>query len=176
MKKEPTKKQTAENKEKGRPSRYSAALAERICEHIRCGCSLRRAADKEGVPHSTVMTWAFNNTVFSDQYARACEVRLSALEDKLLDLMEDGHQVAGCGLIGGNLLNAVKLEVETIKWMLAKLMPKKYGDRKAVELTGANGGPVEMITDHDEVRIASVMDRIEEIRRKRAEEDHGGTV
>lgn len=176
MKKPTTRKQIAENKEKGRPSRYSAALAERICDHIRCGCSLRRAAGKEGIPQPTVMNWARTNEAFSNQYARACEVRLSALEDKLLDLMEDGHQVAGCGLIGGNLLNAVKLEVETIKWMLAKLMPKKYGDRKAVELTGANGGPVEMITDQDEVRIASVMDRIYAIRRKRDEEDHGGTV
>lgn len=176
MKKQPTRKQIAEKKEKGRPSRYSAALAERICDHIRCGCSLRRAAEKEGIPQPTVMNWARDNEAFSNQYARACEVRLSALEDKLLDLMEDGHQAAGCGLIGGNLLNAVKLEVETIKWMLAKLMPKKYGDRKAVELTGANGGPVEMITDQDEVRIASVLDRIEAIRRKRAEEDHGGTV
>ncbi|WP_300776614.1 hypothetical protein [uncultured Akkermansia sp.] len=43
-------------------------------------------------------------------------------------------------------------------------------------LTGANGGPVEMITECDEARIASVMDRIEAIRRKRAEEENGGTV
>lgn len=45
-----------------------------------------------------------------------------------------------------------------------------------MELTGANGGPVEMITECDEDRIASVMDRIESIRRKRAEEENGGTV
>ena len=138
MKKQPTKKQTAENKEKGRPSRYSAALAERICEHIRCGCSLRRAADKEGVPHSTVMTWALNNTVFSDQYARACEDRLTALEDKLLDLVEKGHEVAPCAEIGGSMLQAVKLEIDTLKWMLAKLMPKRYGDRAALALEGGD--------------------------------------
>lgn len=176
MNKQPTRKQTEEKKEPGRSSKYSAALAERICDHIRCGCSLRKAAEKEGVNQSTVMRWAHRNAGFCEQYARACEERLAAFEDKLLDLMEEGHKVAGRGLIGGNLLNAVKLEIDTLKWMLSKLMPKKYGDRKAVELTGANGGPVEMITDHDEVRIASVMDRIEEIRRKRAEEDHGGTV
>lgn len=174
MKKETTRKQTAEKREKGRPSRYSAALAERICDHIRCGCSLRRAADKEGVSHSTVMTWALNNAVFSDQYARACEVRLSALEDKLLDLVEDGHQVAGRGLIGGNLLNAVKLEVETIKWMLAKLMPKKYGDRKAVELTGPNGGPVAVEGNKEKINV--YLNLINQIRAQREEEDNGGEV
>lgn len=176
MKKSTTRKQTAEKKEPGRPSKYSVALADRICDHIRCGCSLRKAAEKEGVSAPTVMNWVHENRTFSEQYARACEERLAALEDKLLDLCEKGHEVAPRFEIGGTMLQAVKLEIDTLKWMLSKLMPKKYGDRKAVELTGANGGPVEMITDHDEVRIASVMDRIEEIRRKRAEEDHGGTV
>lgn len=176
MKKPTTRKQAAEKKEPGRPSKYSAALADRICDHIRCGCSLRKAAEKEGIAQRTVMRWAHENAEFCQQYARACEERLAALEDKLLDLCEKGHEVAPRFEIGGTMLQAVKLEIDTLKWMLSKLMPKKYGDCKAVELTGANGGPVEMITDHDEVRIASVMDRIEEIRRKRAEEDHGGTV
>ena len=40
---------------KGNVSRYSAALSERICGHIRCGDSLRKAAEKEGIPHPTVM-------------------------------------------------------------------------------------------------------------------------
>lgn len=176
MKKQTTEKQTVEKKEKGRPTKYNAALAERICDHIRCGCSLRKAAEKEGISQPTVMNWARDNTVFSNQYAHACEERLAAFEDKLLDLMEEGHKVAGRGLIGGNLLNAVKLEIDTLKWMLAKLMPKKYGERKAVELTGANGGPVTMVTEENADKIAVVMDRIEEIRKKRKEEDNGGTV
>ena len=138
MKKPTTRKQEAENKEKGRPSRYSAALAERICEHIRCGCSLRRAAEKEGIPQSTVMNWVRDNEVFSNQYARACEERLAALEDKLLDLVEKGHEVAPRAEIGGTMLQAVKLEIDTLKWMLAKLMPKKYGDRTALALEGGD--------------------------------------
>ena len=108
------------------------------------------------------MTWALNNTVFSDQYARACEVRLSALEDKLLDLMEDGHQVAGCGLIGGNLLNAVKLEVETIKWMLAKLMPKRYGDRAALALEGGDT-PVKLAHTLPAEAVAPLAEALKEI-------------
>lgn len=38
--------------------------------------------------------------------------------------------------IGGTMLQAVKLEIDTLKWMLAKLMPKKYGDRAALALEG----------------------------------------
>lgn len=136
MKKEKTEK-------KGNVSRYSAALSERICGHIRCGDSLRKAAEKEGIPHPTVMNWARDNTDFANQYARACEERLAALEDRLLDLVKQGHEVACCGLIGGNMLNAVKLEIDTLKWMLAKLMPKRYGDRAALALEGGEK-PVEV--------------------------------
>lgn len=87
---------------KGNVSRYSAALSERICGHIRCGDSLRKAAEKEGIPHPTVMNWARENADFANQYARACEERLAALEDKLLDLVEKGHEVAPRAEIGGN--------------------------------------------------------------------------
>ena len=136
MKKEKTGK--TEKREPGRPSRYSAALAERICDHIRCGDSLRKAAEKEGVPNPSVMRWVHENKAFSEQYARACEERLAALEDKLLDLVEKCHEVAPCAEIGGTMLQAVKLEIDTLKWMLAKLMPKRYGDRAALALEGGD--------------------------------------
>ena len=77
-------------RKKGSGSRYSRALADRICTHIRCGDSLRKAAQKEGVPHPTVLKWVGEGGEFRDQYARACEERLNALEDKLLDLCERG--------------------------------------------------------------------------------------
>lgn len=141
MKKEKTGK--AEKREKGRPSKYSAALTERICDHIRCGDSLRKAAEKEGVDQRTVMRWVHGNADFCQQYARACEERLAALEDKLLDLVEKGHEVAPRAEIGGTMLQAVKLEIDTLKWMLAKLMPKKYGDRAALALEGGDT-PVKM--------------------------------
>ncbi len=123
-------------KRTGRPTKYTDALVDRICDHIRCGYSLRKAAEKEGVPASTVMKWVHENKTFSEQYARACEERLAALEDKLLDLVEKGHEVAPRAEIGGTMLQAVKLEIDTLKWMLAKLMPKKYGDRAALALEG----------------------------------------
>ena len=53
-----------------------------------------------------------------------------------LDLVEKGHEVAPRAEIGGTMLQAVKLEIDTLKWMLAKLMPKKYGDRAALALEG----------------------------------------
>lgn len=160
MKKEKTGK--TEKREKGRPSRYSAALAERICDHIRCGDSLRKAAEKEGIPNPSVMRWVHENKAFSEQYARACEERLAALEDKLLDLVEKGHEVAPCAEIGGTMLQAVKLEIDTLKWMLAKLMPKRYGDRAALALEGGEK-PVEVAHKLPAEAVAPIVAALKEI-------------
>lgn len=159
MKKETTEKP---EKKRGNVSRYSAALAERICDHIRCGDSLRKAAEKEGIPHPTIMNWVRDNTDFANQYARACEDRLAALEDKLLDLVEKGHEVAPCAEIGGTMLQAVKLEIDTLKWMLAKLMPKKYGDRAALALEGGDT-PVKLAHTLPAEAVAPLVTALKEI-------------
>ena len=36
-----------------------------------------------------------------------------------------------------------KLKVDTRKWLMSKMKPKKYGDKIAQELTGADGGPIQ---------------------------------
>lgn len=77
--------------------------------------------------------------------ARACEEWLNALEEKLLDLCERGHEVSVCEGSGGVMLQAVKLEVDTLKWMLAKLMPKKYGERASVAVEVSHRLPAEAV-------------------------------
>jgi hypothetical protein len=40
-----------------------------------------------------------------------------------------------------------RLQVDARKWMLAKALPKLYGDRIAAELTGKDGAPLKPATD-----------------------------
>lgn len=127
---------------KGRPSRYSHALAERICAAVANGKSLHWAAEAEGVKWTTVRGWIQKHDTFSARYARACEARLELLEGRILELMEHGHEVAMDETGATPRLNAVKLEIDSIKWILCKLLPRKYGDKAALELTGAEGSPL----------------------------------
>ncbi len=39
------------------------------------------------------------------------------------------------------------LSTYTRKWAAGKLAPKKYGDRAALELTGTDGGPINITYD-----------------------------
>jgi len=157
------KKPTAKPK-KGRPSRYSHALAERICAAVANGKSLHQAAVAEGVKWTTVRDWVQKHAAFSAKYARACEARLELLEGRMLELMERGHEVAMDETCAATRLNAVKLEIDSIKWILCKLLPRKYGDKAALELTGAEGAP--LVPNLSEDRIAAIAAKVEEARSK----------
>lgn len=157
------KKPTAKPK-KGRPSRYTHALAERICAAVANGKSLNKAAGAEGVKWTTVRDWVQKHAAFSAMYARACEARLELLEGRMLELMERGHEVAMDAACAATRLNAVKLEMDNIKWILCKLLPRKYGEKAALELTGAEGSP--LVPDLPEDRIAVIAAKVEEARSK----------
>jgi hypothetical protein len=36
-----------------------------------------------------------------------------------------------------------RLTVDSLKWYLCKLAPKKYGDKVAAEVSGPDGGPIQ---------------------------------
>ena len=42
----------------------------------------------------------------------------------------------------GDCVDRTRLMLDTRKWLLAKLQPKKYGDRVQTELCGPDGGAV----------------------------------
>lgn len=51
----------------------------------------------------------------------------------------------------GDMIEHRRLRVDTWKWMLAKALPKVYGDRLAAELTGKYGQPLQPATDMREL-------------------------
>lgn len=161
------KKSTIPPKRTGRPTKYTDALADEICRRIAEGEMLMQIVRDEHMPErKTVYNWMNEHDGFLHNYARACEMSADALVEKGLEILDGSSP--DCAQMDKN-------RAEYRKWLAGK-RNARYGERQAVELTGANGGPVEMITECDEDRIASVMDRIEAIRRKRAEEENGGTV
>lgn len=153
-------KKKAPQKKRGSRSVYSRALAARVCEAIAGGKSIRKSAESEGISPALILKWVKQNEEFREQYARACEVRLEVLSEKLIDLAEEGHVAASDPVAGNARIQAVKLEIDTIKWMLVKLMPRRYGDASKLELTGADGGPVEVVdprSAEEDQRFAEIL-------------------
>lgn len=133
----------------GRPSVYAKEIADEICERLATGESLRRICRDVRMPgESTVRSWVISDIDgFAAQYARSRDLGLDAMADEILDIADDGtNDWAGHGEGQPETLNTdhiqrSRLRVDSRKWYLSKLAPKRYGDK--VALTGGDGGAVQ---------------------------------
>lgn len=86
----------------------------------------------------------------SKRYARATELRAERLAEETIQIsdsveddviiLEDGREI-----VNHNVINRDRLRVDTRKWLIAKLYPKKYGDKISQEITGKDGKDFEII-------------------------------
>jgi hypothetical protein len=124
----------------GRPSDFTQELADLICEEIALGASMRTVCKAEDRPAvSTVFRWIREDETFQKQYARACEERTEAMAEDVLDISDDGRndwmRTRGGYVVNRETTERSKLRIETRKWLMAKMKPKKYGDK--IDVTSA---------------------------------------
>jgi hypothetical protein len=126
----------------GRPSAYSEEIAERICGEISAGKSLRSICEQEGMPtKTTVFRWLASEEAFRDQYARARETQADAMLEEILEIADDGRSDSYTDDEGNvrtdqDVIARSRLRVDTRKWAMSKMAPKKYGDKLDVNHDG----------------------------------------
>lgn len=140
---------------RGRPTSYNKEVATEICARIAEGESLRSICEDEHLPNRrTVNQWLIEGTYedFNLQYARAREAQADFMADDIVDIADDarndwmerkGKDDVGYELNGENIQRS-RLRVDARKWKAGKLAPKKYGDKTTTELTGKDGGAVQV--------------------------------
>lgn len=129
----------------GRPSIFTQELADRICAELSEGKSLRTVCSEEGMPDkSTVFNWMRTQPTFLDQYARAKQESADALAEEIIDISDDSIAVikSGAEKKSGALAQAQRLRVDTRKWIMSKMKPKKYGEK--VDVT-SGGQPLPLL-------------------------------
>nr|MBA3242286.1 DNA packaging protein [Acidobacteriota bacterium] len=77
---------------RGRPSLYTAEIAEEICRRLSAGQTLREVCRSDGMPsEGTVRAWALDDyNGFSTQYTRAREIGYLCLADELIEVSDNG--------------------------------------------------------------------------------------
>lgn len=153
----------------GRPTAYNRALADEICSRIAAGETLTDICREAHMPNrATVAGWVYDDRDgFNNVYVRAREAAMDLMAEDLLSIADEKHTVIeveetdpeGRPLLdaGGNVkLRSVRiplspdviarnrLRVDTRKWYLAKLAPRRFGDKVVTEHTGPGGGPVQI--------------------------------
>jgi hypothetical protein len=118
----------------GRPTTYTNETADKICERLADGESLRRICSGEDMPNkATVFRWLAANEIFRDQYARAREAQAEALADEIIDIADEGLNDSYTDKDGNvrtdhDVIARSRLRVDARKWVASKLKPKVYGD------------------------------------------------
>lgn len=167
-----------------RHSDYTPELAATICERLAAGESLRSICRDETMPHmATVLRWLKNHSTFSEQYAQAREVGMDAIADEVFDIADDGRndwieresQRTGQTYIALNdeAVARSKIRIDARKWYLSKLAPKKYGEKTSLELSGPDGGAIEVVDKA--ARVQHLLD-IAASRKAKLDEDLDGLV
>jgi len=129
----------------GRPTIYTEQLAETICECLMVGMSLRKICDLDDMPAiSTVMQWlARGKDGFMEQYAHARQVQAEYLLDELIDIADDSSKdyviVDGQERLDQEHIQRARLRVDTRKWNIEKLAPKRYGNKQQIDNTSSDG-------------------------------------
>jgi hypothetical protein len=120
----------------GRPSKYSPELADRICEYLMNGRDLLDICNDEDMPgRATVYRWLREHPDFDTQYARAREALADYEMHKLKEMAENCTEAN---------VNSTRVKLNHFQWRVMKIAPRLYGERVQAEVTGANGGPIEM--------------------------------
>lgn len=141
----------------GRPSTFSQALADEICERIAIGETLTDICDEDGMPdRRTVIRWKNANEAFCLAYVRAREDQAHSWADEIVSISDDGSRdytktEDGREIVDHDHIQRAKLRVDTRKFLMARLAPRAYGERVALEHTGKDGAPIETqdVTDRE---------------------------
>lgn len=129
----------------GQPTKYTQELADRICNELALGKSIRTVCAIEGMPAiATIFNWFRTQPEFLEQYARAKQEAADAMAEDILDIADDGTNDWTKANVRGKqvdvpdreVIQRSQLRVETRKWLMAKMKPKRYGDKLDVTTDG----------------------------------------
>jgi hypothetical protein len=134
---------------------YSPEIAAKLCAELSAGKSLLRVCKMEGMPgRRTVFDWMESHPEFLQLYQVAKNEAADLYAEEIIEIADDGRndymesQQDGGGVaykFMGEHVQRSRLRVDARKWIVSKLMPKKYGDKVTTEHTGANGGPIQYV-------------------------------
>lgn len=119
-----------------------------ICDQIAEGVNLREICREPGMPAwRTVYDWMDADAEFSTAIAGAREIGAHAIACQSLEIVDqEPERDPATGKIDPAAVAHQKLRAEHRLKLLAKWSPKLYGDRIQQELTGTDGGPVQVVT------------------------------
>lgn len=151
-----------------RPIEYTEDIADEICWRITQGEPLVRICRDEHLPHvATIYRWLIRFPIFCDMYTRAREEQADTNADEILAIADEMPpeytDEKGRTYLDQTFIQWQKNRIDARKWTSAKLKPRKYGDRVALE--GVEGGAAIKTEDTNANKFFDIIKNMEMTKR-----------
>jgi len=122
-----------------------------ICERMVGGQSVRTICKDDHMPTiSGFMKFLSTNPEKVDQYTRAMQMRADAMFEEILDIADDGtndFMLRNADdpmsiVLNGEHIQRSRLRVDSRKWALGRMNPKKYGEKTFIG--GVDDAPIKV--------------------------------
>lgn len=135
---------------------FSQTIFDRICGLIAGGKSVREVCALEGMPdRATFNCWRKSTPELQAQYDAACIDREEVYFEQIIAIADEcraGTKTVTKETAAGtftetteiDMVERARVQIDARKWTLARMNRKKYGDHVTEELTGPNGGPLQI--------------------------------
>ncbi len=121
---------------------YTDELGQKIFDRIATtSLSVKNICKELHVNYSTVREWIANKEhPMADLYTRAKQLQIENLAEEILEIADDETKDMFDTEMGQQhnptAVNRSKTRIDSRKWLLSKLDPKKYGDKLEIENKG----------------------------------------
>jgi len=126
-------------------TRYTSEYAEEVCRRMAEGASLREVCRDNGMPESSVRQWIRDDRDgFAARYQTARALQVESWSDQIIEIAnrEDLDP------------QDKRLRCDNLRWLMSKLLPKRYGDRLLV--AGDAENPLQVL--HQQVSLVDLTD------------------
>lgn len=150
-----------------------AEIIESILSSLEDGKGLATVCRELSFPRKTFLDWVDKDAELSNRYERARARAADVIFEEILGIADDGTNDKtvdddGREVVNYDHIQRSKLRVDARKWVLAKMLPKKFGDR--LEL----GGTLKTVPDVDLSRATDEeLEQLERIQERIAGKANG---
>lgn len=125
-------------KKSARKSKYDKLLvSQAVLDGMVFGnLSCFKACAAAGVPDATFLMWVSEDADLAERYARAREGLIERMATDLLEIADEPVGTTIQGSVDSGAVQKQRLQIDTRKWLLSKLAPKKYGEKVEHDHTG----------------------------------------
>jgi hypothetical protein len=139
-KKTVTKKTPPESKREAKDKEYQKIYDEILSMIGDLGYSLNKSLKIKRISAETFYKLREKTSDNAKNYAHACARRADAIFEEMFEIA-DRLEKDATPFVGANFIQRARLQIDTRKWALSKMNPKKYGDR--IEVAGDPDAPIQ---------------------------------